>query len=83
MFNNLHVLFEVNSNKLYNGIYNLDICFQNNFKSPIVTFHTKIYHPNLNNCGQINESLISDIWNTKKEITYLIEMIKDVIENPN
>ena len=55
------------------------------FKAPIVSFSTKIYHPNVDNEGQICADMleIGDKWAPVKNLVKIMDKIKSLLAAPN
>mmetsp|Transcript_27596 Transcript_27596/g.33520 ORF Transcript_27596/g.33520 Transcript_27596/m.33520 type:complete len:151 (-) Transcript_27596:332-784(-) len=68
------------------GTFKLDITFptQYPFKPPEIKFVTKIYHPNVKTeTGEICTSLISENWGPTLNVRHCIEVLKNILENPD
>ena len=55
------------------------------FKAPLVSFTTKIYHPNVDNEGQICADMleIGDKWAPVKNLVKIMDKIKSLLAAPN
>ncbi|CAE6489658.1 unnamed protein product [Rhizoctonia solani] len=53
------------------------------FKAPIVTFQTKIYHPGINDEGQICLPLLRDEWKPATSMSTVLSTISDKVNNPS
>lgn len=55
------------------------------FKGPVVTFTTKIYHPNVDKDGQICADMleIGKEWAPVKNLVKIMEKIKSLLAAPN
>lgn len=55
------------------------------FKAPIVSFATKIFHPNVDNEGQICADMleIGDKWAPVKNLVKIMDKIKSLLAAPN
>ncbi|KEP53750.1 ubiquitin-conjugating enzyme E2 [Rhizoctonia solani 123E] len=53
------------------------------FKAPVVTFQTKIYHPGINEEGQICLPLLRDEWKPATSMTTVLSTILEKVNNPS
>jgi ubiquitin-conjugating enzyme E2 D/E len=67
------------------GLFKLEIRFPPNypFKSPTVTFLTKVYHPNINADGGICISILKDEWSPSLTIGKVLLSISSLLTDPN
>jgi len=67
------------------GMFWLNITFSADhpFKPPNVLFKTKIYHPNINETGNICIDILKDKWTPVFSVTKIIIAIQVLLNDPN
>ena len=66
-------------------IFNIELHFPDTypFKAPVVKFITKTYHPSVKtDSGEICQGMIGDNWAPTLNIKYVLQVIKQMLENP-
>jgi len=53
------------------------------FKAPTVTFQTKIYHPGINEEGQICVPVLRDEWKPSVTLSTVLAVIQEKVNNPS
>jgi ubiquitin-conjugating enzyme E2 D/E len=85
LFNWEGVIFAPSDSPYAGGVFKLHIRFPTEypFKQPHVTFHTKIYHPNINSAGGICLDILKSQWSPALTISKVLLSIQSLLTDPN
>jgi ubiquitin-conjugating enzyme E2 D/E len=84
-FNWEAVIFGPSDSPFAGGIFRLTIRFPSDypFKPPIVTFKTKIYHPNINSAGGICLDILKGQWSPALSVSKVLLSILSLLTDAN
>jgi ubiquitin-conjugating enzyme E2 D/E len=84
-FNWEAVIFGPEDSPFVGGIFKLSIRFPSDypFKPPIVTFLTKIYHPNINSAGGICLDILKNQWSPALTVSKVLLSILSLLTDAN
>ena len=79
------MIFGPSDSPFQGGVFNLTIRFPSDypFKPPIVTFSTKIYHPNINAAGGICLDILKQQWSPALTISKVLLSILSLLTDAN
>ena len=79
------VIFGPDASPYQGGIFRLNIRFPTEypFKPPIVTFRTKIFHPNINTAGGICLDILKNQWSPALSISKVLLSILSLLTDAN
>ena len=64
-------------------LLNLDFSADHPFKPPRVIFKTKIFHPNIDNSGNICIDILKENWSPVLTVSKLITSLQSLLTDPN
>jgi len=84
-FNWEAIIFGPSDSPFQGGIFKLSIAFPSDypFKPPILTFKTKIYHPNINAAGGICLDILKGQWSPALTISKVLLSILSLLTDAN
>jgi ubiquitin-conjugating enzyme E2 D/E len=84
-FNWEAVIFGPEDSPYVGGVFHLSIRFPTDypFKPPIVTFKTKIYHPNINSAGGICLDILKGQWSPALSVSKVLLSILSLLTDAN
>ena len=79
------MLFGPEDSPFHGGIFRLSISFPSEypFKAPIITFKTRIYHPNINAAGGICLDILKAQWSPALSISKVLLSILSLLTDAN
>ena len=79
------MIFGPDASPFQGGVFNLSISFPSEypFKPPIITFKTKIYHPNINAAGGICLDILKGQWSPALSISKVLLSILSLLTDAN
>jgi ubiquitin-conjugating enzyme E2 D len=79
------MIFGPEDSPFQGGIFHVNINFPSDypFKAPIITFRTKIYHPNINSAGGICLDILKSQWSPALSISKVLLSILSLLTDAN